>query len=99
MCIQIGTIVTTNYGTGPYEIKERTGPCTCTHPLDSLEGDETPSREHYHFVVTKEGEQSDFYLNGYYKDVSGRILNAWNDDEILISEEPANPEVRQACLF
>lgn len=94
----VGDIVRTNYGTGPYEVIDVDGPCTCPEYIREIEGDETPSPEHYHITcrgLTERYHGGKFWLNGYVLRGS-RILNVWNrNDEIFI----VKAGVRQQELF
>ncbi len=74
----IGEIVRTSYGTGPYRITDIDGPCQCPEYLRHIDGDETPSEEHYHLeCVGADGSRS--WLNGYRADGS----SVWDDDTLI----------------
>ena len=85
----IGMVVRTSYGTGPYEITEVTDNCTCPSFLDTLNYGsrmETPppSRPHCHIVCKRLGEKRDkYYLNGY--DENGNCV--WMDDRLIVCSE------------
>lgn len=83
MCISIGTIVKTNYGTGPYVIEKVYGPFTGPRPLDLLTNNPRPSLPYYSFTCRKNKERDPYYLNGYNLK-NGRILSVWCKDEIVI---------------
>lgn len=74
--VSVGSWVRTNYGTGPYQILDMEGPCRCPEYLGSLQGDETPSEEHYH--MTCSGEAGIYWLNGYR--LNG--ISVWGDDRL-----------------
>ena len=76
--VTAGNWVRTNYGTGPYQITEVSGPCCCPEYLASLEGDETPSRPHYH-ITCRDNRGHTCWLNGYTLD--GRSV--WRRDRLM----------------
>jgi hypothetical protein len=80
--LRVGACVRTTYGAGPYVVKEIEGPCTCPEYLRMLDGDETPSRPHYHLTVSGiEGHQKGktYWLNGHTLD--GRSV--WSRDRLI----------------
>lgn len=85
MCIEVGAIVKTSYGTGPYKIIQVTGPCTCTKYTSALYDFKNPlaSLPHYHFVCTEKNGIRKPVLNGYNKQ-NGKIKSVWCNDEIEV---------------
>jgi hypothetical protein len=87
MHLEIGQIIKTNYGTGPYRITEITRGCTCTHVLDAIEGKEAPLPPHLHLTLRGCGgdhnEGSEFYL-GYYDEATLQSLQC--DDKLILCE-------------
>lgn len=83
--LQLGAIVRTTYGTGPYRIADIHGPCSCSSYLDSINMSNPPASEpHFHLVCEWAGHVSGhkhgkYYLNGYRHDGS----NVWNDDRLI----------------
>lgn len=69
--MQVGNIVITSYGTGPYEITEVTGPCSCPDYISLINNCPTQSEPHFHAVCKgMDGhEKGDtFWLNGIRAD-------------------------------
>lgn len=100
MILHKGTIIKTNYNTGPYVVKSVSGPCNCPRAIDTLGYNNgimsKSSPDHYHIVCTDPIDRKQLsYLNGYNK-VGDRILSVWNSDEILIV---ALPDHVQMTLF
>lgn len=90
MRLEIGNIIKTNYGTGPYEIISIIRGCTCSSYLDMINKKDPPkSTEHIHLTVRqvlKDGSLSvsKFYLNGYDEETLKSVLG--DDDEIILCE-------------
>lgn len=85
MEITIGTIVKTNYGTGPYVITEISKPCRCPEYVASLSPGAPKSEKHYHFVcypaeIAKPREKDKCWLGGFRLDGT----NVWDDDRLII---------------
>ena len=85
MCIEVGAIVKTSYGTGPYKVVQVTGPCTCPTYTDSLYNFKNPlaSLPHYHFVCMDANGKTKSCLNGYTMQ-NGKIKSVWCNDEIEV---------------
>ena len=79
--LRIGQLVQPSYGENIYRITDISGPCTCPEYLRHIDGDDTPSDEHYHLtcvVAARTDGRSDLvlragrpivgYLNGYRPD-------------------------------
>lgn len=97
--IEVGDIVRTNYGTGPYRVVTVARDCCCASYLDALDhmgkGKPPASPPHFHLVLVdadcpigKEPPQRGTWrgyswLNGF-AEVGGRYLNVWRDDEIFV---------------
>lgn len=85
--LAIGRIVSTNYNTGPYIIREVSGPCTCPEYLASLGGKAPPSEPHYHLVVEdanppKGKRDTRSWLNGYRPDGT----SVWSKDRLTFGD-------------
>lgn len=90
--LEVGALIRTNYGTGPYVVESVDGPCDCPEYVRSLDGDNSPSEPHYHLTVRDAdrpaghgrrkmtGGQS--YLGGYRPDGS----SVWSRDRIELLE-------------
>lgn len=73
--IQVGDVVRTNYGTGPYRVDHVVRGCTCPDYIDEIgfPDDAPPSRPHLHLVCTgwvgsDHNEGLEFYIAGYDED-------------------------------
>jgi len=79
--LQVGDIVRTSYGTGPYRIIAITRNCRCPDYLDLIDGSDKPSKPHIHLVCVDSDEPvKDHYpykklrwLNGYREYPDGSI--------------------------
>lgn len=85
--LKLGRIVSTSYSTGPYIIKEVSGPCSCPSYLRALDGDDTPSEPHYHLtcvdVTPRPGQRDkDYWLNGYRADGT----SVWSKDRLIFGD-------------
>lgn len=83
----IGRSVSTNYNTGPFIIREISGPCTCPEHLASLGRNAPPSEPHYHLVVDEANpppakRDRRAWLNGYRPDGT----NVWSDDRLVFGD-------------
>ena len=88
MRIEIGSIVKTNYSTGPYRVVRIIRGCTCPSFLDKLNSKGPPqkSKPHIHLIVrgmVGHDKRSTFYLNGYDENT---LKSVWDDDEIILCE-------------
>lgn len=88
--IQIGDIVRTSYGTGPYEICSVSGPFTSPSYLQSLNlGEKAPaSPPHFSYTCrlahdTKK-RKADYYLNGYD---GVTHCSVFNNDRLFVERE------------
>lgn len=83
--LEVGDIVATSYGTGPYRIVEIERGCTCPDPMEEMEVDDPPdSPPHIHIVgICIDGhlKGKKGWLNGY-DEKSGR--NVWRPDDQLV---------------
>lgn len=82
MSFQVGGIVRTNYNTGPYQVSEIEGPCTCPEYVRNLDGDETPSEPHYHLTcigMVGHEKGKTYWLNGHRPDGS----SVWSNDRLI----------------
>lgn len=85
--LAIGRIVHTNYNTGPYIIRQITGPCTCPEYVASLGKDAPRSEPHYHLTVheaepPKGKRDITSWLNGYRPDGA----NVWSKDRLIFGD-------------
>lgn len=86
--IEIGDIVRTSYGTGPYRVVEIVRDCCCPAYLDTLNYRNPPaSPPHFHLTLVKAdcpigkepqtpGGKGFYWLNGY-AEKGGRYVNVW----------------------
>jgi len=71
--LQVGDIVRTSYGSGPYRIIHITRNCRCPDYLDLIDGSDKPSKPHMHLVCVdsdepirvRYSERKLYWLNGY----------------------------------
>lgn len=98
MCLPINTVVSTNYGTGPFRITWVSEVCCCPEFVRSINGDKSPSPPHYHFgCCMADNPKDDGYgLNGYYRDENDRIVSVWNNDQLIIHSEGNHTIIAQA---
>lgn len=89
--LRLGNIVRTNYNTGPYVITCVTGPCQCPEYVRSLDGDETPSEEHFHITcqIPDQPERGNYWLNGHRDDGT----SVWGDDKLYVVDSAAQQEL------
>lgn len=85
--LAIGRIVSTSYNTGPFVIREVSGPCTCPEYLASLGRNAPPSEPHYHLVVDdanppKGKRDIRSWLNGYRPDGT----SVWSKDRLIFGD-------------
>lgn len=83
--MKVGVILKTSYGTGSYLVQRISEICTCPSYTASLNGDDSPSKPHYHFTLKdldKRGGTS--WLNGYAPGADGVWRSVWNDEDYLI---------------
>lgn len=99
--IEIGQILRTNYGTGPYRVERITRGCTCKAPLDfNDEGPDMPA--HVHLVVRgTEDEQphnrGEIFHLGWYDEETLKSVVSPKRDRLILCE---NPEpIQRSLLF
>lgn len=101
--IKKGTIVSTSYNTGPYEVTEVLHDCTCASYVDTINGKEDNySKPHLHITCKPVGgkDRDKNYLNGYALD-NGVYRSVWADDYLIIHNSPevvAMPDVKPIQL-
>lgn len=97
MRLQVGDVVITNYGTGPFLVTEIHGPCACPEYLRHINGDDTPSEPHFHLVCSRDNGTGTAWLNGYRLDGSC----VWSDDRLTVigSRGSRRPRAVQMDLF
>lgn len=106
--IEVGDIVRTSYGTGPYRVVDVMRDCTCPAPLDVMNMRKPPaSPPHFHLTLVKgdcpigkeprrgETMAGYYWLNGY-AEKNGRYLSVWQGDELTVERKGAGV---QLCLF
>lgn len=95
--LQVGDVVVTNYGTGPFLVTEIHGPCACPEYLRHINGDDTPSEPHFHLVCSRDNGTGTAWLNGYRLDGSC----VWSDDRLTVigSRGSRRPRAVQMDLF
>ena len=83
MRLEVGDIVKTNYGTGPYDISHILRDCTCPKYLDSIEMENPPaSKPHIHLTCRDpENPRRLYWLNGYDERT---LKSVWSPDDCLI---------------
>ena len=90
--LQVGDIVRTSYGTGPYRIIAITRNCRCSDYLDVINGNEKPSKAHMHLVCVRAdepirvcySERKFYWLNGYREYPDGSIRCVWSPQDYLV---------------
>jgi hypothetical protein len=85
--LQLGRILSTSYGSGPYILQHIYGPCTCTEYVASLSGSTKPSEAHYHLTVHEANPRPGKrdirgWLAGYRDDGT----SVWCDDRLIFGE-------------
>jgi len=87
--LRVGDIISTSYGTGPYEIERIKWGCICSRFDDEINAEggvlPPPTPPHMHLVCTRvrDGGRGDYHLGGY----DARTLRSvWNDRDYLIKE-------------
>lgn len=103
--IEIGDIVRTSYGTGPYRVVEvycPDGGCVCPAPLDEINMRKPPASEpHFHVTLVKASfpidrnprESECYWLNGY-TERGGRYISVWSKDEIFVDGKTPGVQLR-----
>jgi len=81
MLVRLGACIRTSYGTGPYIVAKIDGPCTCPEYVQSVDGNNRPSKEHYHLTVKgpndkREGWPPGFTLDGRSVRNGDRLIDA-----------------------
>lgn len=82
MKIEIGEIIKTSYGTGPYRVVGITRGCRCSHFLDTIECLDNPLPEHVHLAVKGIESGDPGWLN-YYDEVTLKSVRKGNEDRII----------------
>jgi len=85
LSLQVGDVIRTSYGTGPYRVVEILRGCTCPSYLNQIErDDEAPaSRPHVHMECRLVGREKEgpFTVSGYDDET---LKSVWNGDRIEI---------------
>lgn len=98
---QVGDVVHTSYGAGPYLVLRIDGPCACPEYLRWINGDNSPSEPHYHLTchseTTNAGRPGRAWLNEYRLDGS----SVWGDHrlEVVGGRGSTRPNEQQPDLF
>jgi len=87
MRLEVGMVLKTSYGTGPYKLKSITRGCTCPSYLDELDhGDEAEARPpHIYLVLTPVDGHVEFYLNHYDEQTLRSVINS---DHLILCSTP-----------
>lgn len=86
MRLEVGHIVKTSYGTGPYLIVDIRRNCTCTEYVTSLDypmGEGPPSPPHMHLTcefLQGEMQGKKAWLSGYDEE----LKNVWNSSKLTV---------------
>jgi hypothetical protein len=92
--IEIGDLVKTSYGTGPFRIVKIVRGCHCPRNYDESP---LPSYGHIHLMVQYETHDHNHgkmgYLNGYRED---DLCSIWNSDYLILL--PNNKPVQATIL-
>lgn len=94
MCLVVGDVIKTSYAEDPLRVICVSEICTFPDPVNEIEGDESPSPEHYHIVCVDTDEplrdhHTDYHmskwlwLGGYNKGATGNIYSVWNERNSL----------------
>lgn len=89
--IEIGTLLKTNYGTGPYRVVGIIRGCTCTHFLDEIENVENPLPPHLHMwlrYVSKDHNEGKEAWLAYYDEDTLRSVAKDCKDRLFLLESP-----------
>lgn len=76
--LNVGRVVSTSYGSGPYKIICISDVCYQDNCNPPGTGNSEP---HYHITCKAEGDRGSSYLNGYRADGT----NVWNDDYLIFN--------------
>lgn len=85
MRLEVGMIIKTSYGTGPYRIKRIVRDCTCVPGLGSIEseGHYAALPPHLHLTLSMPGAHGPFYLN-YHDEGSLQSVRPGCNDQLII---------------
>lgn len=98
MGVELGDIVSTSYGTGPYEVTKITGPLYSDRDIsDMVTIFPWPYMNLLCVGKSCRGEQQEAFLNGYHQDPQGRLVSTHGDLLTVIKQERRRP--RQVSLF
>lgn len=81
--VQAGNIVRTSYGSGPYVIKQISGPCVCARYDRIVSGSDISSERHFHAIckgIIGHEKGGTYYLNGLREDGT----SVWSDDFLTV---------------
>lgn len=93
MKLDIGQIIKTNYGSGPYKVKSIFRGCTCKDPLDFFdEGPDLPSHIHLRLRDLRDGKEA---LLGFYNEETLKSIRS--DDQIILCEN--KEPIQRSLLF
>ncbi|MFA5376717.1 MAG: hypothetical protein WC455_13295 [Dehalococcoidia bacterium] len=93
--LEVGMVVKTNYGTGPYQIVDIIRKCDCPHPVEEINNPSGArrSKRHIHLTCrhTNNPNKRDYsYLNGFDEKT---LKSVWNKDRLIICDDimPSEP--------
>ena len=108
--IEIGDIVRTSYGTGPFRVVEIKRDCDCPSYLAELKhgfmnGKAPRSKPHFHLTLVRAdcpigkepsrgGDMKGYYWINGYAEQGGRYLSVWSKDELFVEGKTAGVQLK-----
>jgi hypothetical protein len=97
--IQVGDIIKTSYGTGPFLVTHVIRGCTCPEFVRSLNGDKRPSLPHIHADLMDMNGRKGYGIGGY-DDTVEPAKSVWKPDTVsVIGKYEPEPIAGQLALF
>jgi hypothetical protein len=97
--IQVGDIIKTSYGTGPFVVLSVLRGCTCAEFVRRINGDDSPSEPHMHADLMDMNGRKGYGIGGY-DDTVEPARNVWRNDTVsVIGIYEPEPEAGQLALF
>jgi hypothetical protein len=97
--IQVGDIIKTSYGTGPFIVLSVLRNCTCPNFVKTLNGDNSPSKPHIHAEMMDMNGRKGYGIGGY-DDSTEPAKSVWNPDTVsTIGKYEPEPIDGQLALF